>query len=151
MRTSFFTRFVVTFTIALLAPAAQCADFMTFGGVSYHFDRDLDLNEVNPGIGFERDVEKNWSWSAGVFKNSLRRAAFYGLANYAAWKPTDSWRVGVSVGASSGYHHAAIIPVVTPFVEWRGDKLAVQTYIIPTMKPYVDGAVVLQFKWQLDK
>lgn len=134
----------------LLPQAAMSSDFMTFGGVSRHYDRSLDLNEFNPGIGYERDVDKDWSWSAGVFKNSLKRAAFYATANYALWKPAESWRVGATAGLSSGYHHAAIIPLVTPFIEWRGDKLAIQSYLIPTVHPYVDGAIVLQFKWRLD-
>lgn len=134
--------------LLLTSGVAGAAEMLSFGGFSHHYNRNLDLNEVNPGIGYEKDVNDDWSWSAGVFKNSLRRAAFYGLANYAVWKPAESWRVGISAGASTGYHHAAVIPVVTPFLEWRGDKLALQTYVIPTVKPYVDGAVVVQFKWR---
>lgn len=133
---------------------ATAAEFVTFGGFSRHFERDLDLNEVNPGIGYEADYtkypDKDLSWSVGVFKNSLRRAAFYGTVDYALWHPAEGWRVGATAGLSSGYHHAAIVPLAMPFVEWRISKLGLQAYIIPTIKPYVDGAVVLQFKWRID-
>lgn len=129
---------------------ASAAGFVTLGGFSRHFERDLDLNEFNPGLGYEKDYDKDLSWSVGVFKNSLRRAAFYGTANYALWQPAEGWRIGVTAGLSSGYHHAAIIPLAMPFIEWRVSTVGVQSYIIPTVKPYVDGAVVLQFKWRLD-
>lgn len=145
---------VLMLVFACASLPATAAEFLTLGGFSRHFERDLDLNEVNPGIGYETDYNKypdlDLSLSAGVFKNSLRRAAFYATVNYALWHPAEGWRAGVTAGLSSGYHHAAIIPIAMPFVEWRASKLAVQAYIIPTVKPYVDGAVVLQFKWRLD-
>ncbi len=144
------------FLHALLASSLSCSlaasadEFVSFGGVSRHFQRDLGLNEFNPGIGYEKDLDTDLSWSAGVFKNSLRRAAFYGTVNYALWQPVEGWRIGGTAGLSTGYHHAAIVPLVMPFVEWRVSKVGVQAYIIPTIKPYVDGAVVLQFKWRID-
>jgi hypothetical protein len=144
-------RLVLACLLCLLTASASAAEFLTLGGVSRHFERDLDLNEVNPGLGYERDYNDDMTWSVGVFKNSLRRAAFFGTANYALWKLEDSWRAGVTAGLSSGYHHSAIVPLAMPFIEWRGRVMAVQSYIIPSVKPYVDGAVVLQFKWRLDQ
>jgi hypothetical protein len=47
----------------------------------------------------------------------------------------------------SGYHHAAVIGTLMPTLEWRGEHLALQSFIVPTIKPYVDGAVVLQLKY----
>jgi hypothetical protein len=133
--------------------SASAAEFVTLGGFAYHFERDLDLNEVNPGIGYEADYdkypEKDLSWSVGVFKNSLRRAAFYGTIDWALWHPAEGWRAGATAGLSTGYHHSAVVPLLMPFIEWRIGKLGLQSYIIPTIKPYVDGAVVLQFKWQI--
>ncbi|MDB5799272.1 MAG: hypothetical protein JWL63_211 [Rhodocyclales bacterium] len=139
--------------LAILACSSFCAsgaEFVSFGGFSRHFERDLDLNEFNPGIGYEKDYSDNLSWSAGVFKNSLRRAAFYGTVNYAVWQPAEGLRIGATAGLSTGYHHAAIVPMAMPFVEWRVSRFGVQAYVIPTVKPYVDGAVVVQFKWRID-
>jgi len=136
--------------------ATPAAEYLSFGGFSYHFDRELDLNEVNPGIGYGRDFtydsypDMDLSWEVGVFKNSLRRAAFYGTLNYAPWHPAEGWRVGAMVGLSSGYHQSPIVPLAMPFVEWRFQRLGLQALIIPTIKPYVDGAVVVQFKWRID-
>ncbi|MFT3736304.1 MAG: hypothetical protein QM776_15000 [Rhodocyclaceae bacterium] len=143
-------RLLLACCLALVLTPLQAAQQLTFGGFSYHFERDLGHNEVNPGIGYERDYDENLSWSVGVFKNSLRRAAFFGTANYALWKPADGVRIGVTAGLSTGYHHAAVVPLVMPFAEWRIQRFGVQAYVVPTVKPYVDGAVVLQFKWRID-
>lgn len=143
-------RLLLAFCLTLALPPLHAAQQISVGGFSYHFERDLGHNEVNPGLGYERDYDEDLSWSVGVFKNSLRRASFYGLANYALWKPAEGVRIGVTAGLSTGYHHAAVVPLAMPFAEWRIQRFGVQTYVVPTVKPYVDGAVVLQFKWRID-
>jgi len=130
---------------------AGAAELVTFGGGSYHFQRNLGHNEFNYGLGYERDLSEDLSVSAGVYKNSLRRASFYVLGNYYLASPAQGVRVGVTGGLMSGYHRAAIIPTLMPTLEWRGESLAIQAFVVPTVKPYVDGAVVLQFKYQYGK
>ena len=146
----------IKFVSSFLAAALCCvpvwgAELLSIGGGAYHFERDLGHNEFNYGLGYERDVNKEWSWSAGVYKNSIRRASFYLLANYYPWQLSEQWRVGAIGGLSTGYHRAAVIPVLAPTVEWRGDWMATQLYVVPSIKPYIDGAVVMQIKFVLDK
>lgn len=134
--------------LALAAGSAGAAELMSVGGASYHFERDLGHNEFNYGLGYERDVRDDLSWSAGVYKNSIRRATFYGLLN---WYPFDmgaGFRAGVSGGLMTGYHKSPVIATLMPTLEWRGEHLAVQAYVVPTIKPYVDGAFVFQFKYR---
>ena len=128
---------------------AQAADFVSFGGVSRHFERDLGYNETNYGIGYERDWREDISFAGGVYKNSIRRATFYFLGNYHPLALGAGFRAGLSGGLMSGYRHAAIVPALFPSLEWRGERLAVQAFVVPTMKPYVDGAFVFQFKYRL--
>lgn len=130
---------------------AGAGDLITFGGGSYHFERDLGHNEFNYGLGYERDLSADLSVSAGVYKNSLRRASFYLLGNYYLASPGAGLRFGATGGLMSGYHKAAIVPTLMPTMEWRGDRLALQAFLVPTIKPYVDGAIVLQIKYQYDK
>lgn len=130
--------------------AANAADMLSLGGGAYHFERDLGYNEFNYGLGYERDWNKDISWSAGVYKNSIRRATFYGLVNYYPWAPGAGFRFGLSGGAMTGYHHAAVIGTLMPTAEWRGKYFSVQSYVVPTIKPYIDGAVVFQLKIMLD-
>lgn len=142
---------LVAAVLLVLGTAANAADLITVGGGSYHFERDLGHNEFNYGLGYERDIDDEWSWSAGVYKNSIRRATFYGLANYYPWPLGSGFRAGLTGGLMSGYHHAAIIGTLMPTLEWRSDYVAVQGYVVPTIKPYVDGAVVFQLKFIIDR
>jgi hypothetical protein len=74
------TRILMTATLVALCMAgtANAAELITVGGGSYHFERDLGHNEFNYGLGYERDWDDSLSWSVGVYKNSIRRASFYG-------------------------------------------------------------------------
>lgn len=130
---------------------AGAAELISVGGGSYHFERDLGHNEFNYGLGYESDLNDEISWSVGVYKNSIRRATFYGLANWYPWAPGAGFRVGLSGGLMTGYHKSAVIGALMPTLEWRGERLAAQAYVIPTIKPYIDGAVVVQFKYIFSK
>jgi hypothetical protein len=136
---------VFALVASLNVPAAE---FVSFGGASYHFERNLGHNEFNYGLGYERDLSPDLSVSAGVYKNSLRRASFYLLGNYYLFAPGAGFRLGATGGLMTGYHRAAVIPALFPTLEWRGSRLAVQAFAVPTVKPYVDGALVFQFKYQ---
>lgn len=134
-----------------LCNAAGAAELVTVGGASYHFERDLGHNEFNYGLGYERDWDENISWSVGVYKNSIRRATFYGLANWYPWTLGAGFRAGLSGGLMTGYHKSPVIGTLMPTLEWRGEHLAAQLYVVPTIKPYVDGAFVMQFKYIFSK
>lgn len=137
-------------TLALGAAGVSAAEFVSVGGASYHFERDLGHNEFNYGLGVERDRDESLSWSTGVYKNSIRRATFYGLANWYPWAPGQGFRGGLSGGLMTGYHKSAVIGTLMPTLEWRGGPVGVQAYVVPTIKPYVDGAVVFQLKFRID-
>ncbi|KAF7599821.1 MAG: hypothetical protein CGU28_05670 [Candidatus Dactylopiibacterium carminicum] len=131
-----------------LVSGVQAAELLSFGGGSLHFERDLGHNEFNYGLGYERDWSEDISWSVGVYKNSIRRATFYGLANWYPWAWDSGIRAGLSGGLMTGYHKSPVIGTLMPTLEWRGERLALQAYVVPTIKPYVDGAVVVQVKYQ---
>ncbi|MEN3112640.1 hypothetical protein ACFONG_18375 [Uliginosibacterium paludis] len=137
---------VALMALSMVTPASA-AEMISVGGASYHFERDLGHNEFNYGLGYERDWSDELSWSAGVYKNSIRRATFYGLANWYPWTLGAGFRAGLSGGLMTGYHKSAVIGTLMPTLEWRGERLATQIYVVPTIKPYVDGAVVFQFKY----
>lgn len=138
---------VLAFACVAANASAGAAELVSVGGGSYHFERDLGHNEFNYGLGYERDWSSELSWSAGVYKNSIRRATFYGLANWYPWTLGGGFRAGLSGGLMTGYHKSAVIGTLMPTLEWRGEHLATQVYVVPTIKPYVDGAVVFQFKY----
>lgn len=136
--------------LALSAGGAAAAEFVSVGGVSYHFERDLGHNEFNYGLGYERDWNDHLTWSAGVYKNSIRRATFYGLANWYPWALGENFRMGLSGGLMTGYHKSPVIGTLMPTAEWLYGPIGIQAYVVPTIKPYVDGAVVFQLKFRID-
>ncbi|WP_157288375.1 hypothetical protein [Uliginosibacterium gangwonense] len=150
-RTKIAARALMAFFACVAGNASWATDLVSFGGASYHFERDLGYNEFNYGLGYERDLRDDFSISGGVFKNSIRRAAFYVLGNYYPVTLGAGFRLGLAIGGVSGYRHLAVAPALLPALEWRGERLALQTYVIPTIKPHIDGAVVLQVKYQLSK
>ena len=133
----------------LVQVPALGAEFINLGGVSLHFDRDLDLNEFNPGIGYERDWNDQVSWGLGYYKNSLSKPSYYGLVNYYPWTLSEQWRVGLAAGVLTGYNYSDVAPLLAPTLEWRGKYVGLQFFVVPTIKPYVDGAFVAQFKVRL--
>ncbi|MFT4171505.1 MAG: hypothetical protein QM639_03020 [Rhodocyclaceae bacterium] len=144
---SVFKRACVAAAAACVWTAVPAAELITVGGGAYHFERDLDLNEFNYGLGYERDINEEWSWSAGVYKNSIRRATFYLLGNYYPYELGAGFRVGLTGGLVTGYHKSPVVPLLAPTIEWRGKWVAAQAYVVPTVKPYVDGAVIFQLKF----
>jgi hypothetical protein len=133
---------------------AHAASYINLGGGSYHFERDLGHNEFNPGIGYEQDWNENWSLALGYYKNSLRKPTVYGLASYYHWHWESGWRAGLAGGLLTGYRHDGneaprLVPLLAPTLEWRSGPLGLQFFIVPSVKPYVDGAVVMQFKFRV--
>ncbi|MDP5241416.1 hypothetical protein Q9Q94_17925 [Uliginosibacterium sp. 31-16] len=146
------TRILMAALAALcMASTAGAAELVNIGGGSYHFERDLGHNEFNYGIGYEKDWREDVSWTVGVYKNSIRRASFYALANWYALDLGAGFRAGLTGGLMTGYHQSPVIGTLMPTLEWRGEHLALQSYVVPTIKPYIDGAVVLQLKYVFSK
>lgn len=132
-----------------MAGSAAADQFINIGGGSYHFERDLGHNEFNPGIGYERDWNEQISWAVGYYKNSLAKPTFYAVGNYYPWRLSEGWRVGATVGALTGYNETEVAPLLAPTLEWRGSVIGLQFFVVPSIKPYVDGAFVGQVKFRL--
>lgn len=134
----------LAFITALSCVSGHAEDYLSLGGISYHFDRHEERNEFNYGLGYEHDFSDRLALLGGVYKNSFSRASFYVLADYAIWKPTENLRIGILGGAATGYRRAAVIPVLFPAVEWRIAPVSVKLFVVPPLKPQIDGAVALQ-------
>jgi len=89
----------------ILASLLGCLAFVLWQGqpkaaelilhtVSYHFDREADYNNFNPGISYRFDNEV----IVGTFYNSIRRESFY--AGYRIKLPAN---FSVVVGGVTGY------------------------------------------------
>ncbi|MCB1889686.1 MAG: hypothetical protein KDH20_18915 [Rhodocyclaceae bacterium] len=74
------TRLAAVLGLTLTAPAFG-ADWLVLSGLSHHFQDRRDWREVNPGAGFERDIDEGpygpWTFSAGYLKNSYDKHSVY--------------------------------------------------------------------------
>lgn len=89
--------------VLLMASMSASATSLIVGGLSYHFDRDSEMNEVNPAIGIEH---KGFS-AIYVDKNSVEQKSVqitYGDDFYhESW-----WTVGYRIGVASGYKRGQV-------------------------------------------
>lgn len=105
---------------------------------SYHFDREVTRNEINPGVV----VELNNAYLLGVYRNSHYRttvlaARQFHLASF------GSVNVGAFAGLCSGYDFP--VPVcAAATVEYRGLTLA----FIPPVST-TSGVVGLSYRYAL--
>jgi hypothetical protein len=118
------------------------------GFYSYHFDRDRNLNDSNPGIGAEYRFSTVASATAGRFYNSDRKYSNYAGVYY---QPITlgPLRLGAVVGGFDGYPKMrnggwflAAIPVIS--VEYQ--RVGVNFAVIPKYKDRLYGALSIQLK-----
>ena len=69
-------------------------------GVTLHNQK--HQRDINPGVGYERYFDKDWSTGVGVYTNSEGRVSTYGYARYRFYKD-EHWDAGVALGAVTGY------------------------------------------------
>lgn len=118
------------------------------GFYSWHFQRDKNLNDSNPGLGVEYRFSTVASVTAGRFYNSDRRYSNYAGIYYQPFS-LGPLRLGAAVGAFDGYPKMrnggwflAAIPAVS--VEYR--RIGLNLGIIPTYKDRLYGALSFQLK-----
>ncbi|CAN7324934.1 hypothetical protein LJR289_001728 [Pseudoduganella sp. LjRoot289] len=123
------------------------------GFYSYHFDRERNLNDRNPGIGAEYRFSTVAAATAGRFYNSDRQYSNYAGVYYQplAIGPV---RLGAVVGGFSGYPKMrdggwflAAIPVLSVEYQRVGANIAV----IPRYKDRLYGALSIQLKFKLSE
>jgi hypothetical protein len=108
-----FTAFLGLIVLAVAVPSngsragEPCADGWWADVMlgSYHIHPYRHFDEFNPGIGVECSVTPQWAASAGYFRNSLDRPAFYAGAVYTPQFAHWRWlRLGAMGGVISGYN-----------------------------------------------
>jgi len=120
------------------------------GLYSVHF-QDGDFNDENWGLGLEYRFNKDWSVSAGSFKNSDWETSHY-LSFY--WQPwmLGPVKLGATLGALDGYPYYkdgdwffAVIPAAT----YEGKRLGLNVLLVPSYKDRLHGAISFQLKFRV--
>ena len=122
--------------------------WLNAGFLSYHFQRDKDLNGSNFGLGVEQRFSTVAALTAGRFYNSDRRYSNYAGVYYQpiAIGPV---RLGAVVGGFNGYPKMrdggwflAAIPVAS--IEYQ--RVGLNLAFVPSYKDRLYGALSLQVK-----
>ena len=132
----------------ILEPKTKNQLWINPGMVSYHFQKDQNLNGGNWGAGLEYRFNTVASVTAGRFYNSDRAYSNYAGVYYqpVAIGPI---KIGAVFGGFNGYPQtnsggwfAAAVPALT----WEGNWVGANVFLIPTVGDRVHGAIALQLK-----
>ena len=137
--------------VRLIEPKAESQVWINPGMVSYHFQKDKDLNNGNWGGGLEYRFNTVASLTAGRFYNSNR-----GHSNYAGvyYQPLaiGPIQVGAVIGGFNGYqntNNGGWFPALVPAVTWEGKWVGANVFFSPTVADKVNGAISLQVKFKV--
>ncbi len=122
--------------------------WLNAGMYSYHYNRDKNLNDSNPGIGVEYRFSTVASVTAGRFYNSDRYYSNYAGLYYQPWA-IGPVRIGAVVGGFNGYprmHDGGWFLAAIPMLSYEYGRVGLNVAIVPTYKDRLYGAISLQLK-----
>ena len=141
---------------SLLLPGLACAQvdisqvWINPGFYSLHFDRNKGLEDANPGIGFEWPIDKTFSLTAGLFRNSDRNSSRY-AGVYVMPFEFHGVKLGAVVGGFDGYqmtHDGGWFAALIPTAAIEGKHWGLNIAIIPSIRNRLYGAISFQLKYR---
>ncbi len=132
----------------IVKPQSQSQLWINPGMVSYHFQKDQNLNNGNWGAGLEYRFNTVASLTAGRFYNSDRDYSNYAGMYYQpiALGPI---KVGAVIGGFNGYpttNNGGWFAAALPALTWEGSWVGANVFLIPTIGDRLHGAISLQVK-----
>ncbi len=147
-------KLLLALAAAAVLPTAHAVDlartWVNPGFYSYHFERDKNLNNVNPGLGIEVPLSDRYSLTAGVFENSDRATSHY-VGLYVMPFDIGPFKAGAVVGGFNGYpnaNHGGWFPAIIPVVALEGRQLGLNVSFVPTVQDKLHGAISFQLKYR---
>lgn len=121
------------------------------GFYSYHFQRNKNLNDSNPGLGLEYRFSSVASVTAGRFYNSDRAYSSYAGVYYQPWQ-IGPVRLGAVAGGFNGYpkmRDGGWFLAAIPTASFEYQRVGVNVAVVPTYKDRLYGAISVQLKFKL--
>lgn len=108
-------RYIIAILFLMLS-ANVMADRLVINLASKHFGADKELNEFNPGLGYEWQFNHNtWKMTAGAggYQNSYDNLSVYGTFGI------EKGKLGLLAGLASGYEHTdtGILPIMAGYFQ----------------------------------
>jgi hypothetical protein len=136
---------------AIVEPKTISEFWLNPGFYSYHFKKDVNLNNYNLGLGGEYRYSTTTSVEAGEFHNSDWKRSYYVGWN---WQPLElgSVRLGGAAGLINGYpkaFHGSWFPAVLPQASFEHKNMGANIIFTPGYKDRLYAALSFQFKMKL--
>lgn len=133
-------------------PSTPLQELWVNGGFySYHFQRNKNLNDSNPGLGLEYRFSSVASVTAGRFYNSDRAYSNYAGVYYQPWQ-IGPVRLGAVAGGFNGYpkmRDGGWFLAAIPTASFEYQRVGVNVAVVPTYKDRLYGAISVQLKFKL--
>ena len=146
------------FFVAIVSSLSAKADSLVVTGFAWHASnhnkgpKDSNYNEVNPGLGYEYDIDSDTVIAVGYYKNSIYKHSDYLLLGYQPLHYyTDNYgniKFGLSAGVVSGYHASGVDPLVVPVLTYMYGDFGFNLAILPVPPISQRGIAAIQFKWR---
>jgi hypothetical protein len=137
---------------AALAQAPLSQVWINPGFYSYHFDRNENLADGNPGLGVEWPINETFSLTAGGFRNSDRERSYY-LGAYVMPFEWGGVKFGAAIGGFNGYPNyrdGGWFPAIIPTAAIEGRHWGLNIGFIPEYKDRLHGAISFQLKFRFE-
>lgn len=153
--------YVCVFLILFQPAVASAGDIgLVISGRTYHFNRDLDRNERNWGLGLEYEYNGKEDWVRfsviNAFVDSMDNMSYmvgYGLKRRFFLGEKRRWYFdagGVAfVMTRKEYHGHRPFPGVLPAITFGGPNFAANLVYIPGFEPITEQSLFLQLRINL--
>lgn len=134
-----------------IEPTPKSELWVNGGFYSYHFQRNRNLNDSNPGLGLEYRFSSVASVTAGRFYNSDRSYSNYAGVYYQPWQ-IGPVRLGAVAGGFNGYpkmRQGGWFLAAIPTASFEYQRVGVNVAVVPTYKDRLYGAISVQLKFKL--
>jgi len=139
--------------MSLIAMTCQAEDFINLGGLSHHPDN-RELNEINPGFGYQTDFHARPPMETdvlyGVYHNSHKNISFYAALEM-SFLNSRICHGGILFGAATGYPSMPLstTPIIGPNVRCRlSEGISARVAYLPAAE---NEAYLLQALFNLGK
>lgn len=100
-------------------------------GISKHVNTDVDHNERNWGVGYERYLFGR-NWQVGAYKNSYYKPTSFLTTELTSYHFSDNLRLRLNGGLVTGYRYP-ITPMVLPVFTYTEKHWGVDILTIPSI------------------
>lgn len=148
--------------LLLLLPATAFAGqwSLEIPFASHHFDRSVDWNERNPGVGASYWNKENTYYAAGCYENSVSNLVFEGRREVSCYlvRGVELGRTFVRGGIDLGFmtnlppsgpgrdDGYSVAPMAAPYIKAGTDSVSIKAYAVPIENR---GFVGFQMSWRL--